>query len=54
MVIGVVSGAPPSPKPATTSIGRGALTGSLGICCHIVCGLVGCNVVSGPVAFPAQ
>ena len=54
MVIGVVSGAPPSPKPAATSIGRGALTGSLVICCHIVRGLVGCSVVSCPVTFPAQ
>ena len=36
VVIGVVSGAPPSPKPAATSIGRGALTGSNVICCHIV------------------
>ena len=54
VVIGVVSGAPPSPPPAATSIGRGALTGSLVICCHIVCGPVGCTVVSGPVTFPAN
>ena len=54
MVIGVVSGARPSRKPAATSSGRGALTGSLVICCHVVCGLIRCTVVSGPVTFPAQ
>ena len=53
VVIGVVSGTPLPVKPATF-VGRGALTGSLVICCHIVCGLVGCCVVSGPVTFPAQ
>ena len=36
VVIGVVSGAPPSLPPAATFIGSGALTGCLVICCHIV------------------
>ena len=53
MVIGVISGARPSRKPAATSSGRGALTGSYVVCCHIVRGLVGCTVVSGPVTLPA-
>ena len=54
MVIGVVSVAPPSSQPATASIGGVALAGSLVICCHIVCGPVGCTVVSRPVTFPAN
>ena len=54
VVIGVVSGAPPSLPPAATFIGSGALTGCSVICCHIVWDLIGCTVVSGPVTFPAQ
>ena len=49
----MVSGAPP-PNPATTSIGRGTLTGSLVICCYIIGYQMSCSVVSGPEAFSAQ
>ena len=52
VVNGVVSGASP-PIPKATFVDSGALTGSLVICCHIVCGSVGCTVVSGPVTLPA-
>ena len=54
VVVGMVSVAPPSSQPATASIGGVALAGSVVICCQIVCGLVGCSVVSGPVTFPAN
>ena len=36
VIIYVVSGAPPSPKPDATTSGRGALAGFLVICRHIV------------------
>ena len=52
VVSSVVSGAP-LPIPKATFVGRGALAGSCVVCCHIVCGLVGCTVVSGPVTLPA-
>ena len=52
VVSGVVSGAP-LPIPKATFVGRGALTGSYVVCCHIVRGLVGCFVVSCPVTLPA-
>ena len=54
VVIGVVSGAPPSVNPSAATIGGVALPGSYVVCCHIVCRSVGCTVVSGPVTFPAN
>ena len=54
MVVGVVSGAPPSSPPAATAIGGGPLTGSFVISCHIVGGLIGNSVGSLTVALPAH
>ena len=54
VVIGMVSGAPLSPPPAATSIGRGTLTGSLVICCYIIGYQMSCIVVYGPEALSAH